>query len=114
MSPWIPSAPAASTAGISSANRPKSTGKIDGATMTGLCGAASGMAALNEMRTKRGHCYFSVLAWYVDTPGLGEIRDKRYQPCPKLVSNLSKSYTPRALTLLTRLKTRIIFNFFLT
>jgi len=40
---------AESTARTSSASRPKSAGKIDGATMIYLCGAASGIAgpALN-------------------------------------------------------------------
>jgi hypothetical protein len=45
-STWIQSAPAASTARTSSARRPKSADKIDGATMIDLGGAASGMTAL--------------------------------------------------------------------
>jgi hypothetical protein len=45
-STWIQSAPAASTARTSSARRPKSADKIDGATMIDLGGAVSVMAAL--------------------------------------------------------------------
>ena len=60
-STWIQSAPAASTARTSSASRPKSADKIDGATMIGLCGAASGLAdlALNafESRLTPSHKY---------------------------------------------------------
>ena len=44
MSTWIQSACAASMARSSSARRPKSADKIDGATMIDLYGAASGMA----------------------------------------------------------------------
>jgi hypothetical protein len=40
-STWIQSAPAASTSPTSSARRPKSADKIDGATMIDLGGAAS-------------------------------------------------------------------------